>query len=102
MAVRPRGSGFQVDFSYKGERVRKDGFDSALSAEQWERGERTRLEKGEALGVRVSAALPRGAPVKQLYGATSERFGRGSKAGAGGGANPLPGVKLVGETRPPA
>jgi integrase len=102
MAVRPRGSGFQVDFSYKGERVRKDGFTSALEAEQWERGERTRLERGEALGVPVSAALSRCDTMRQLYDATYERFWRGSKAESSSSATALAVVKLLGETRHPA
>lgn len=49
MSVRPRSNGFQVDFSHNKQRIRRDGFATRVEAEQWEREQRTRLERGETV-----------------------------------------------------
>jgi integrase len=46
MAVRIRGKSFQVDFSFRGQRVRKDGFTSKVDAENWEAVARGRISQG--------------------------------------------------------
>jgi integrase len=55
MSVRVRGSSWQADFSFKGERYRKQDFGSQAEAEAWEHDTRARLLRGEPIAPGASS-----------------------------------------------
>lgn len=81
MAVYPRGATFQANFMVKGQRVRKDGFDSAEAAEKWEAAAR----KSVLLGKSVDELLGKPSPatgvtsLRQLLDATAQRWWYGTR-----------------------
>lgn len=99
MASRQRGDSWQVDFSNKSTRIRKDGFPSKGEADQWERDERSRL----ALGIPASAiASGRCDSLQALFEATYERHWRGSKAEASATINANDVLSILGKDRHPS
>lgn len=100
MAVRIRGDGWQVDFMFKGKRVRRqEGFTSKAEAEQWERAERTRLEQGNPLQMADGASC---SSLKALYAATYARHWQGSKSENSATENAEDVLRILGEDRHPS
>lgn len=80
MSVRSRGSTFQVDFSFKSQRIRQDGFKSHDAATAWETQARAKLARGE--GIETSTVGKAGehcTTLKQLLHLTIARHWAGSK-----------------------
>lgn len=101
MAVRQRGETWQADASWKGKRLRQDGFATRGQAEKWEADTLARLRLGLAVDNATSKPSTGVDTLKELYDRTYNQFWKGTRGEGTACINAESVIKILGETTNP-